>query len=62
MLVMRENLLATGAEIKSIYDARAIFKAIRSAINHIENNTACSFHSTDGFSSAKEKDQTTYTL
>jgi len=49
LLLMQERLLTTGAEIKSIYDARSIFKAMRSAINHVENNSACSFHRTAGF-------------
>jgi hypothetical protein len=46
---MQEYLLTTGAEIKSVYDARSIFKAIRSAINHIENNSARIFHRTAWF-------------
>jgi hypothetical protein len=41
---MQEDLLvAAGAEIKSIHEALAIFKAIRLAINHIEENPVRSF-------------------
>ena len=46
---MQEHLLTTGIEIKSIYYARSIFKFVRSTINHIENNSALSFHRTAGF-------------
>jgi hypothetical protein len=52
---MQEHLLTTGTEIKSIYDARAISKFIRSVINHIENNSACSFHRTAGFYAVAKK-------
>jgi hypothetical protein len=44
MLLMREQLLlAAGEEIKSIHDARLIFKAIRSTINHIQKNPLSPF-------------------
>jgi hypothetical protein len=52
---MQEHLLTTGTEIKSIYDGRAISKFVRSVINHIENNSACSFHRAAGFYGVAKK-------
>lgn len=56
-LLTRERLLAAGVEIKSLHDARAVFKAIRSTINHIEKKPAHGFQRPTRFYSKLTKIQ-----
>jgi hypothetical protein len=56
MLVMEEHLLpVAGEEIKSIHDARLLFKAVRSTINHMKENLSASCERTVRFYSELTK-------